>query len=172
MKQWYALHSKPKQETLAVTLLTGAGIEVFFPQTPVHKQHGKPPVLEPFFPGYLFGHLDPDRAEIRLASYTRGILYVVGYGSEPYPVPDELILYIQQRLARRRGQVDREQFHHGERVIISNGPLRGAEAIFDRHLSGTGRVRVLINILTRQCPAEVHVRHLRRPDQAAKIVSP
>lgn len=167
MRQWYALRSKPKQESLAATLLTGAGIEVFFPQERVHKQHGKPPVSEPLFPGYLFGHLDPERAEIRLASYTPGILYVVGYGGDPYPVPDDLILYVRQRLARRQGRLDRDGLRHGDRLVILSGPLRGVEAVFDRHLSATGRVRILVQILKRLCPAEVDVRQLKRVGKAA-----
>jgi transcriptional antiterminator RfaH len=171
MKQWYALRSKPRQEALAMTLLTGAGIEVFFPRQRVHKQHGKPPASEPLFPGYLFGRLDPELAELRLASYTPGIHYVVGYGGEPYPVPDDLILYIRQRLDRRQARLDHDDLRHGDRLVILSGPLRGVEAIFDRHLSATGRVRILVQILKRLCPAEAHVRQLRRISKAASLAS-
>ncbi len=171
MRQWYALRTKPRQETLAATLLTGAGIEVYFPQERVHKQHGKPPVSEALFPGYLFGRLDPERAEIRLAGYTPGILYVVGYGGEPYPVPDDLIAYIRQRLARRLGRPDRDDLRQGDRLVILSGPLRGVEAVFDRHLSATGRVRILVQILRRLCPAEVDIRQLKRVGKAASAAS-
>lgn len=170
MKHWYALRSKPKAEPLAVTLLSGAGIDVYLPREPVHRQHGKPPVLEPFFPGYLFGRLDPELAEIRLARYTPGILYVVGYGTEPCPVPDNLIQYIQQRLAGSRGRALSE-FHQGDRLIISSGPLRGVEGIFDRPLSASGRVRVLVQILKRLCPTELHVRQVQRVEKAASSAS-
>src|SRR5581483_12163848 len=104
MKEWYALRSKPKREFFAASQLTRAGIEVYLPQVRVHRQHGKASACEPFFPGYFFGHLDPQQTEIHLAKYTPRILYVVGYGDEPSPVPDELITSIQRRLARVRGQ--------------------------------------------------------------------
>jgi hypothetical protein len=54
--------------------------------------------------------------------------------------------------------------------MITAGPLRDAEAIFDAHLSASGRVRVLIEILERQCRAEVSIAQLRRISQAATPV--
>jgi len=167
MRQWYALRSKPKHETLAAKLLADAGLEIFLPEERVHKQHGKPPVLEPFFPGYLFGRLDPQLAELRLARYTPGILYVLGYGTEPCPVPDDLIVYVRQRLERGRGQTTHVEFQRGDRLVIVSGPLAGVEGIFDRQLSATGRLRVLIQILTRLCPTELHVRQVQRISKAA-----
>lgn len=167
MKQWYTLRSKPKRESSAATLLTKAGIEVYVPMIKAHKQHGRPPILEPFFPGYFFGRLDPLTGEIRLASYTPGIRYVVGYDDQPCPVPDELVSSIQERLARAQGPAGLVDYRPGERLVITQGPLRDVEAIFDRRLSATGRVRVLIRILERFCPAEVHVGQLRRASKAA-----
>jgi transcriptional antiterminator RfaH len=161
-RQWYAIRSKPKRESFAAGLLAKAGIEVYLPQVRVHKQHGKPAVLEPFFPSYFFGHLDSSHAELHIAKYTPGVLCVVGYGDEPWPVPDELIHSIQQRLTRGRGQAAQSAFRPGDRVVVTSGPLRGVEAIFDRNLSPTGRVRVLIQILRRLCPAEVRVGELRK----------
>ena len=156
------MRSKPKREFFAASQLTRAGIEVYLPQVRVHRQHGKASACEPFFPGYFFGHLDPQQTEIHLAKYTPGILYVVGYGDEPSPVPDELITSIQRRLARVRGQGPLVDFRPGDRVVITSGPLQGLDAIFDCSLSPTGRVRVLIQILQRVCRAEVRASQLRR----------
>lgn len=167
MKQWYALRSKQKKESSAGALLAKAGIEVYIPEVRVHKQHGKPPVLEPFFPGYLFSRLDPLLGEIRLANYTSGILHVVGFGDQPCPVPDSLILYIKERLMRGGAGAARENLSPGERVVITSGPLEGVQAIFDCHLSPTGRVRVLIQMLERLCRTELHVGQLRRAREAA-----
>ncbi len=166
MRQWYALRSKPRKEASAAALLTRAGVEIYLPQTKVRKQHGKPPALEAFFPGYLFGQLDPLLGEIRLASYTSGILYVLGYGDEPCPVPDELVLAIRERLERRHGRAGALGLRHGEPVVITRGPLRDVEAAFDATLSASGRVRVLIRLLDRLCRAELDIGDLRRKTQA------
>jgi len=170
-RQWYALRSKPRQESLAASLLDQAGVEVYLPRERVRNERTKTTVLVPFFPGYLFSRLAVQLAEIRLAAYTPGVLYVVGYGDEPWPVPDELIAYIRQRLApgqRRVGPVD---FHPGDRLVIIEGPLRGIEAVFDRQVSATGRVRVLVQVLKRLCPAELSVRQVRRLGKAVGAAS-
>ena len=167
MKEWYALRSKPRREFFAASQLTRAGIEVYVPQIKVHRQHGKPSACEPFFPGYFFSHLDPQQAELHLAKYTPGVLYVVGYGDEPAPVPEALITSIQRRLDRSHGSGPLVDFRPGDRVVITSGPLQGLEAVFDCALSPTGRVRVLIQILQRVCRAELRASQLRRAGKVA-----
>jgi transcriptional antiterminator RfaH len=164
VKQWYALRSKPRRESMAADLLTRAGIEVYVPQVKVSRQRGKPTVVEPFFPGYFFSRLDPSIGEIRLANYTSGVLYVVGYGGQPWPVPDPLISEIQKRLIACAGQPSFLSLHAGDRVVITDGPLRDLEAVFDRQLSATGRVRVLIGMLSRLCRADLLISQLRPVD--------
>lgn len=168
MRQWYALKSKARMESTAATLLNTSGIETYLPQLKVHKRPWTTPVLEPLFPGYLFSRLDPAQGEIRLATYTHGVLYVVGFGDQPYPVDDELITAIQDRLAGRQSRAT-PAFRSGERVVITSGPLRDVEAVFDRQLSPAGRVQVLIQILERQCRVEVHAGQLRRSSKAASV---
>lgn len=158
---WYALRSKPKKEMFAASQLERAGIEVFVPLLNVYRQHGKQAGLEPLFPGYLFGRLDPLRT-IHLARYTPGVLSVLGYGDEAWPVPDSLVLAIQQRVARGRGQAGLDEFRHGDAVKVTSGPLAGLDAVFDCRLSPTGRVRVLIQIMRRVCRTELLASQLRR----------
>lgn len=167
MREWYALRSKPKKELSAADLLAKAAIEVYVPQVRVTKVHGRPPVLEPFFPGYFFGKLDPANGEIRLANYTPGILYVVSFGGRPWPVPDDLISAIRERLAENRGRLPLVHFRPGDRLVVTAGPLRGVEAIFDRQMSPAGRVRVLIQFLHQLCRVDLHVGQLRQAGKAA-----
>ena len=54
------------------------------------------------------------------------------------------------------------RFTPGERVHIRSGPCRDIEAVFDSRLSGTGRVRILLQLLGRQTPAEVDERWLEK----------
>lgn len=166
-RQWYALRAKPRRETAAAGLLERAGVEVYVPQVKVQKRRYTPPTVEPLFPGYLFGRLDSTAGEIRLARYTPGILHVLGYGEEPWPVPDALIDTLQARLAARNGQLVGPDYKPGERVLITRGPFHDVEAVFDCRLSASGRVRVLINLVERLCRAEVHVSDLRRASKAA-----
>jgi transcriptional antiterminator RfaH len=137
------------------------GVEVYLPRAPARDDGATPSDVAPLFPGYLFGRLSPQRNEFRLANSTPGVLYVVGYGDQPWPVPDGFISYIRRRLNRERRSTPAEDLRHGDRLVITGGPFRGIEAVFDRHLSGSGRARVLVEMLKRVCPAEVHVREVR-----------
>jgi transcriptional antiterminator RfaH len=162
MKEWYALRSKPRKEMLASALLTRAGLEVYLPQTQRRAQRGEAPISEPYFPGYLFGRLDPHCGDIRLASYTPGIRCVVSFGGEPHPVPEQVVITIREGLARQQGYPGLAPFRPGDRVRIVEGPLVGIEAIFDRELSAAGRVQVLVRLLERLCRAELQASQLRR----------
>ena len=166
MKEWYVLRSKPKKESLSTTLLDKVGVEVYLPRVEVCRPRSKQPVLEPFFPRYFFARLDPLLGEIRLARYTHGVQYVVGYANQPTPVPDELVMSIKRRLERTRGLEDFQHLRPGDSVVVTNGPLRGVEAIFEQHLSASGRVRVLIQLLERLCRTDLHVGQLRRTGKA------
>lgn len=160
-REWYAVRTKPRRELFAAAQLERAGLEVYVPQLRVNRRHGKVAVHEPFFPGYLFAQLDPARSEIHLANYTPGVVQVVGYGGEPWPVPESLVTSIRERLTRGNAQ-QVNGYRRGDRVIVTHGPLAGIEAIFECNLTATGRVRVLIQMLQRLCPAEVRIGQLRR----------
>lgn len=160
-REWYVLRSKPRREGLAGNLLERAGIEVYVPSIKCPKTRTQPARLEPFFPSYLFARLDPTRGELRLANYTAGVLHVVGFGEQPTPIPAPLVEEIRVRLLSGRARAQ-PIFERGERVVITSGPLDDVEAIFDRELSPTGRVRVLIEMLERLCPVDLKVEQLRR----------
>ncbi len=170
VREWYAIRSKPKKEATTATFLRHAGIEVYLPQIRVRKPASSSVGLEPFFPGYLFCRVDSSGPELSRVNYTPGVLYVLGYGNEPSPVPETLIAALQHRLNGKGSPYP--TLKAGERVVITAGPLRGIEAIFAGHLSGNGRVQVLIQLLKRQCRTEVHLSQVRRVEQAVgKVLS-
>jgi transcriptional antiterminator RfaH len=168
MFHWYALRSKPRRELAVAALLERVGIETYVPRTPGGRPRETDARSQPFFPGYCFSRLDSRLGHLRLVRYTTGVLHIVGYGDEPWPVPDALINTIRERLEQEQPPV--VAYQPGEAVVIATGPLREATAIFDRHLSATGRARVLITLLERLCRAEVPIEHLRRPGQTVDLV--
>lgn len=169
MRRWYALLSKPKKEVPVVTLLSRAGIETYLPLASLGASSGRQAVLSPFFPSYLFASLDPEFDELHLVRYTRGVRSIVGYGGEPSPVPDELIDLIKLRIDAMAGRKVKVPFQPGDRIVISNGPLAGTEAIFDRQLSAEGRVQVLVQILHRLCRADVSASQITMLRKAAAV---
>jgi transcriptional antiterminator RfaH len=171
VKDWYVLRSKPKREHLAGALLTRAGIEVYVPaEVRASRAPSKPPSLEPFFPSYFFARLDATAGEIRMANYTSGMLYVVGYGGQPTPVPEAMVERIRERLAVSHLTVV-PRYRTGEPVKITAGPLRDLDAVFDSHLSANGRARVLVTMIERLCPVELPVVQLRRVDRPVRLAA-
>jgi len=167
-RQWYVMRTKPHRESEAAALLSREGIEVLVPWIRARRRPYAPPKVDPLFPGYIFGRLDPLRGDVRLANRTSGVLYVVGFGGQPCPLPDEVVSSIRQRLDCTGREVD-SAFKHGDVVTFSSGPMCDVEAIFDRQLSASGRVRVLIQMLHRACGVETHLRQLRRTGKAASL---
>lgn len=161
MEEWYAVRSKPRKEATTALLLGQGGIEVYLPQVVTGGRR------EPFFPGYLFCRVEAASAALSRVHYTPGVVSVLGYGDEPSPVPEALIEALQRRLSGKREPGVRYQV--GERVVITGGPLKGIEAVFAGHLSGNGRVAVLLELLKRTCRAEVLVSQVRRVGQGQAV---
>jgi transcriptional antiterminator RfaH len=117
--------------------------------------------LEPLFPGYLFAWLELGSDEWLSTRSAPGVAYFLGVGGVPSAVPDELIEGIRTKVEARERVGWRPPFEHGDRVVIEGGPLRGLEAVFYGTLSATGRVRVLLEAVTRLVPVELDVGLLR-----------
>lgn len=84
-------------------------------------------------------------------------------GATPARVDDRAIELLSERLERvevldRQGEV----LESGDEVTITSGPLTEWTAIFDRELSASGRVRVLIHLLQRWTTVEVEAGVLRK----------
>jgi transcriptional antiterminator RfaH len=97
-----------------------------------------------------------------------GALGLVDFGSEPASVPEELLQAIRQKVehVNSLGGKQTEKFISGEVVTIQSGPFAGYCAIFDSHLSGRERVRVLLQLLwDRQVSVELSSGQIKRLEQ-------
>lgn len=162
---WYALQSKPNKEDALFDQLLSQDFEVFYPCLRVHPVNPRSKKIKPYFPGYMFLHVDLSKvgiSTIQWMPFTRGM---VMFDQEPAIVPDPLITAIKARV-ERVNQAGGEVFdglHKGDKVYIQEGPFAGYEAIFDLRLSGSERVRVLIKLLSsRQVPVELEAGHIRQ----------
>ena len=105
-------------------------------------------VDEPLFPRYLFIRLGSglegqNWAPIRS---TTGVSRLVSFGNVPAKVDDELVDAIRSQISGRGGL--RRQFEPGQKVVITQGPFAGLEAIYQLS-DGESRVMVLLNILSK-----------------------
>lgn len=161
---WYVVHTKPRQETLALQQLEQQGYNCYLPQLRVEKlRHGTVAVVqEPLFPRYLFTQLGEEASAKGWGPVrsTRGVSRLVMFGQQAARVSDSLIALLR---AQESGlQVEPlQRFQPGEQVLLTKGPLAGAEGLFHT-ASGEQRVIVLLNILSREVAVTVPPSSLRK----------
>lgn len=149
MIHWYAFQSKARKEWLLYEQLRIRQIDTFFPRVRVQPVNPRAQKAKPYFPGYLFGRVDLERAGRSILDWLPGAIGIVSFGGEPAPVSDGLINSLQRHLEaiNTSAQELSERFHPGDVVAIREGLFAGYEAIFDTRLSGRDRVEVLLKIL-------------------------
>lgn len=163
---WYVMHSKPNKEELLYEQLRIREIDAYYPRIKVQPVNPRARKRKPYFPGYLFIKADLDVLGASILRWMPGALGLVDFGSEPASVPDELLQAIQQKVEQVNALDEKpvEKFKSGEVVTIQSGPFAGYQAIFDSHLPGQERVRVLMELLwDRQIGVELssgQIKHL------------
>ncbi len=162
---WYAIQTKRYSEGRVSLSLTRSLIPAVLPLIEVsHRARGRRRVsLEPLFPCYLFAQMeriDDDPGLWHSLRWTPGVRSILGADGEPTPVPDEVIGALQERVKDLGFVRPGLRFAANDRVLIRHGPLSGLEAVFDRPLSGSGRVQVLVQMLQRQSRVQIDERDL------------
>ncbi|QDL55219.1 transcription/translation regulatory transformer protein RfaH [Rhodoferax aquaticus] len=163
MENWFLVHTKIRQELVAVENLERQGFECFLPEILVEKiRNGKlQAVKDPLFPRYLFIRLDTSKqgqswAPIRS---TTGVSRLVTFGNVPAKVSDELISLIRAQSAQ--GLVMHRHFERGEQVVVVDGPFAGLEAVYQM-ADAEGRVMVLLSILSKLVKMSIAPTSLRK----------
>lgn len=145
--RWYVVQSKPRQAHRAEVNLARQGYVVYHPRILRERvRHGKRQAAEEsLFTNYLFIQLQRWVDNWSPLRSTFGVCRLVSFGSEPIPVPDELIAAIRNRLLSPSIQ---PVFHPGQGVRVAEGPFKGLTAIFSSY-DGADRARILIEMLGR-----------------------
>jgi transcriptional antiterminator RfaH len=148
---WYLIHSKPRQEKIALFNLEQQGYECFLPLILSEKMSQGSIALyeEPIFPRYLFirlgkGETAKSWSPIRS---TKGVSRLVFFGNEPAQISDGLV---QGLRARQEIMLTHPQrlFNPGDRVVVTEGAFAGIEAVYQM-TDGERRVMVLIELLSK-----------------------
>jgi transcriptional antiterminator RfaH len=163
MSNWYLIHTKIRQERVALENLERQGFACFLPLIRAEKlRRGALQVVqEPLFPRYLFIRLgtrleSQSWAPIRS---TVGVSRLVTFGQTPAKIEDELIAQLQVKTDS--AEVQLRHFEPGEQVVVTDGPFVGVEAIYQM-ADAEGRVMVLLNILSKQVKMAVPPASIRK----------
>jgi transcriptional antiterminator RfaH len=162
---WYAVHTKPRQESLAQTSLEREGIETFFPKLKRKRtiRRVRRWVTGALFPNYLFARFDSERSG-RLVKYANGVINIVSFGGRPARVEDAILDEIRRRAEADVVTLTPATFQPGDRVEIQEGPLRGLQGIFRQELRGSQRVAIMLEMLQSSAVVQVNPDSLARVD--------
>ena len=158
---WYAVNAKRREETHAELSLNRLGVETFYPQLRRERviRRKRQTTISPLFPGYLFAkfHFPTDQ---RAVAYARGVRKIVEFGVTPAIVDEEIIEAIKNRVQDGYVTVPTRTFTPGQNVRITEGPLQGFEAIFERDMSDQERVVLLVRALSYQARVIVDAQYV------------
>lgn len=166
---WYVIHSKPRQEQVALDNLLRQGYHAWLPQikvATVGKRSARKAdilALEPMFPRYLFVRPANDEQSIASVRSTLGVSTLVRFGDRPATIDHRTVCDIAH-LELAQHQLDYHQitpFQPGVAVQIVSGPLAGLKGLVS--MSSSERVFMLLDFLGRQ------QKICLRPEQMALI---
>lgn len=161
---WYLVHTKARQEDTAITNLQRQNFRCYMPMLYVEKvRRGKPVVVaEPMFPSYVFVQLDTSGqgqswSPIRS---TLGVRELVKFGGHPPKVDAELInaLHEREQLQQTNPQA---LFAAGDKVVITDGPFAGIEAIYQT-ADAERRSMILLSMLNKPVSMRIEPAQLRK----------
>lgn len=168
---WYCVRTRPKNERLTAELLRREDEvdAVFAPHFRYQKatRRGKVWFLEPMFPGYLLVRfaLHPT---LRLVLATGGATSVVRFGDEYATLDDSILERLREEIADDEIRTIEEEISAGEELIITDGAMKGIEAIVTRVIPGTDRVRILMDLLGETREVEIRMSDIGRTQRIQK----
>jgi len=159
---WHLIHTKPRQEALALTNLSRQGFECYMPMLRLQKirQRKTAIVAEPMFPRYLFIRLDTSGTGQSWSPIrsTLGVNQLVRFGGQPAKVDGQLIDLIR---SREQDRPPEPFFSKGENVTVADGPFAGLEAIY-QNTDAESRSMILLNILSKPVSMRIDTASLRK----------
>ena len=152
---WYLVHTKPRQEAVALTQLERQGYPCYLPKMRIERIRRRKAdvVVEPMFPRYLFVQLDSSdqgKSWTPIRS-TMGVSQLVHFGARAAKVDDTLVDLLRQR---ERSLPTEAMFHSGDSVVVTDGPFTGIEAIYQT-ADADRRAFILLEILSK--PVSMHI---------------
>ena len=159
---WYLVHTKPRQEDVALANLERQGYECYLPQMRIEliRRRKAEVATEPMFPRYLFIRLDSSdqgKSWSPIRS-TLGVSQLVHFGARAAKVDDTLVDLLRQR---ERALPAEAMFHHGDSVVITDGPFAGIEAIYQTS-EAERRAFILLEILAKPVSMQIDAGRLRK----------
>jgi transcriptional antiterminator RfaH len=155
-ERWFLVHTQSSGELKAQHHLRAQGFRTYLPQYMKTVRHARQlkTVRASMFPRYLFIVLDLGRDRWLSVRSTVGVSSLVSCNGRPLPVPAGIV---ESLIAQSDGDLMRMDtgLVQGQSVRILSGPFADLIGRLER-LDGSGRVRVLLEMMGTEVPIAIH----------------
>jgi transcriptional antiterminator RfaH len=169
-REWFVIYTKAQKEELAQLHLRLKGFDVFFPRLLLPRSPKKAMRIIPLFPNYVFARIRMPQ-DYFYVLWSPGVRHFVAFGGTPVPLADKIVQYLMQE-ADQDGIIRAcSKLKVGQEVRINGGPFEGLMAIIQEPPGARGRVKVLLNLLSRQVKVDVPLHFVENEWVAPPITS-
>ena len=159
-RDWYVVYSKPHKEEQAQFHLRMKNLDVFFPRLDLVRVAEKRKRIIPLFPNYLFVRIHLP-TEFHYVSWSPGVKRIVSFGERPIPLDERVVDFLRQQTDPEGVIKACSQLRPGQEVEIRGGPFDGLIAIIQDPPDAKGRVKILLNLLSRQISVKLGVEFIK-----------
>jgi transcriptional antiterminator NusG len=155
---WYALYTRSHCEQIVYDQLRAKGFHLFLPRIDVWSQRaGKRHLITvPMFTGYLFLRHAIDKTSYIEIRKARGLVRILGERWDRLSVvPEAEIAAIHTVLDTCLPVMPHPYLREGQRVRITQGPLRGVEGILVQSKPAKGLLILSVDLLQRSVAVEI-----------------
>jgi len=153
---WYVVQTKPANEDRVKGNLLNQEIEPFLPFLGT-RQYSNGKVIDrikPLFPNYLFARMDLGLHYYKV-KYTRGVSKILGNGEGPIPISEKVIVTIRERMGEDNLVKLEDELTEGDVVEVTSGPFKDLRGLFQKKMSGKGRVKILLSLIGVDVPVQI-----------------
>jgi transcription elongation factor/antiterminator RfaH len=147
---WYAIRTKPKQEARVECNLKAWRLETFAPwlkEARRNQTNSSPSYsIKPLFPQYIFARFEL-QSMYQKVRFTRGVHSLVSFGDGPAIVEAEVISIIQSRIGKDGFIHLNDDLKADDNVLITDGHFKSICGLFERQISDSDRVMILLKTL-------------------------
>ena len=153
---WYVVQTKPANEDRVKGNLLNQEIEPFLPLLGTNQYSNGKVVdrIKPLFPNYLFARMNLGLHYYKV-KYTRGVSKILGNGEGPIPISERVITTIRERMGEDNLVKLEDEFKDGDVVEVTSGPFKDLRGLFQKKMSGKGRVKILLSLIGVDVPVQI-----------------
>ena len=156
LRLWYVVQTKPANEDRVKGNLLNQDIEPFLPLLGTYQYSNGKVVdrIKPLFPNYLFARMDLGLHYYKV-KYTRGVSKILGNGEGPIPISERVITTIRERMGEDSLVKLEDELKDGDVVEVTSGPFKDLRGVFQKKMSGKGRVKILLSLIGVDVPVQI-----------------